>query len=316
MTLMRLRAGYYLIQPGHGVQVRQSDVSRWSYAAEGPWWVPWFPNRLAAFHCFFRYLKNLHYHDNHLPNPHSPRWKHLTLNFLMKLYCFNLTPTFPSRQVRCPLSYRVSISSRSSRSPNPSYGGEDTGCSCNSTHTLTMMFLEDQHRPQPHRPLPTPPNVDPQPFRPPQKVLPPWTVPCQECSLPFPSQILDLVRILLGQAIQSLVQVLPHLSRIFHQVQPLNLLDDGPEQDRPGRIAHPRVELTIRLVRPQLGIAEVEARRLRLLGEGHHVRRFGQLPVVVGPELPRRAHARLHLVNDEQDPVLLGDGAQAAEEGG
>lgn len=129
-------------------------------------------------------------------------------------------------------------------------------------------------------------------------------------------QVLDLVRVLLSQAIQSIVQVLPHPRRVLHQLQSLNLLDDGPEKDGPGRIAHPGVELTIRLVRPQLGVAKVEAGRLRLLGEGHHVRRGGQIPMVVGPELAGRAHARLDLVDDEQDVVSPGDGAQAAEEGG
>lgn len=96
----------------------------------------------------------------------------------------------------------------------------------------------------------------------------------------------------------------------------LNLLDDGAEEDGAGWVTHPGVELAVGLVGAQLGVTEVVAGSLGLLGEGDHVGGRGEVPVVVGPELAGGADAGLHLVDNQEDAVLLGDLAQAAEEGG
>lgn len=96
----------------------------------------------------------------------------------------------------------------------------------------------------------------------------------------------------------------------------LNLLDDGAEKDGAGWVTHPGVELAVGLVGAQLGVTEVVAGSLGLLGEGDHVGRRGEVPVVVGPELASGTDASLHLVDDQEHAVLLGDLAQTTEEGG
>ena len=98
------------------------------------------------------------------------------------------------------------------------------------------------------------------------------------------------------------------------EVETLDLLDDGAEDDGAGRVAHPGVELAVGLVGAELGVAEVVAGSLGLLGEGDHVRGLGEVPVLVGPELARGADARLHLVDDEEHVVLARQRAELAEE--
>jgi succinate dehydrogenase/fumarate reductase flavoprotein subunit len=97
-----------------------------------------------------------------------------------------------------------------------------------------------------------------------------------------------------------------------------------------------RVELPVGLVGNQLLVAEEVAGSLGLLGEGDHVGRAGELPVLVAPELASCAEAlrpvsleitsdattqdgrltSLDLVHNHDGAVLLGDVTQALEEGG
>ena len=103
---------------------------------------------------------------------------------------------------------------------------------------------------------------------------------------------------------------------MLDQVKALDLVNDATEQDRAGWVAHPRVELAIRLVRAQRGVTVVVSRSLGLLGERDHVGWRGQVPVLMGPELAGGADAGLDLVDDEEDVVLGGQLSEAAEEGG
>lgn len=77
-----------------------------------------------------------------------------------------------------------------------------------------------------------------------------------------------------------------------------------------------RVELTVGLVGPELGVAVVVASSLGLLGEGDHVGRVLHVPVLVSPELTGGTDTSLHLVDDHEDLVLAGDGTETLEEGG
>lgn len=56
-------------------------------------------------------------------------------------------------------------------------------------------------------------------------------------------------------------------------------------------------------IRPELFLVE-EAPGHHLLAEGHHVRRVGQTPVLMGPELASAAPSRLDLIHQESTAVL------------
>ena len=178
-----------------------------------------------------------------------------------------------------------------------------------------MPLLENQHRPQSHRALSAPTDIDSELLGPRQKLVSAGIIKRDKCSLALPAQIRKLAGVLLPELLQLAIQILAHFGGMFHEPQPLDLANDGFEQKRTRRVAHPRVELSVGLVWSQLRVPKVITRRLRLLGKGNHVGRILQVPVVVRPELARGADARLDFVDDHQHVVLLGDGAQAAEEG-
>ena len=77
-----------------------------------------------------------------------------------------------------------------------------------------------------------------------------------------------------------------------------------------------RVKLTVGLVGPELRVAVEVASSLGLLGEGDHVRRVLEIPVVVSPELASGTDTSLNFVNNHENIVLAGDGTKASEEGG
>ena len=103
---------------------------------------------------------------------------------------------------------------------------------------------------------------------------------------------------------------------IGDEIEPADLLDDGAEEEGAGGVAHPGVELAVRLIGAEGGVAEVVACGLGFFGEGDHVGRVGQVPVVVRPEGAGGADAGLDFVDDEEDVVFLGQSAEGAEEGG
>ncbi len=179
-----------------------------------------------------------------------------------------------------------------------------------------MMSLKNQHWPQPHRPLPAPPDIDTKPLRPLHEIVAARTIPRYERALPLPPQILNLVWIPFRQALEAVVEIVACVRGVPHEIQAFDLLDDGAEEDGARGVAHPGVELAVRFVGPQLRVAEVVARGLGFFREGDHVRRVVQVPVVMGPKFARGADAGLHFVDDEEDVVFFGDVAEAFEEGG
>ena len=181
---------------------------------------------------------------------------------------------------------------------------------------LTMVLLENEHRPQPNRRRARSANIDTDRFRLAQHIITARGIPREEGALPLTTQVAHLARILLLQRLELRVEIVARGSRVLDEVQPLDLLDDGAEQDGAGRVAHPGVELAVRLVGSQLVVAEVVARGLGLFAERHHIRRVGEAPVLVRPELARCAHAGLHLVDDQKDVVLASESAQTFEEVG
>lgn len=176
------------------------------------------------------------------------------------------------------------------------------------------MFLKDQHRPQSDGPLPTPTDIDTKALRSLQEIVPPRAVPSKEGAFALATQIVDLTRISRCQPLQSRVQVFAGLRRVLDKIEPLDLMYDGAEQDRPCRIAHPSVELSIRLVRPQRRISKVETRGLRFLRKRDHVWRLGHIPVLVRPEFACGPNTSLHLIHNKHDIVALRDLAKTSEE--
>lgn len=178
-----------------------------------------------------------------------------------------------------------------------------------------MLGLEDQHGPQPNGALAGTSDVDAHALGLLEDLVPPGAVPRDEGALSPTTEVLNFLGEPLGQPLQATVQIGTGVGRVPDEIQTLNLPDDGTEQDGARRVAHPRVELTVRLVRSEFVVAKVVARGLGLLGEGDHVRGRLEAPVLVGPELARGTDAGLHFVDDEEDVVLFGELAEAAEEG-
>lgn len=102
---------------------------------------------------------------------------------------------------------------------------------------------------------------------------------------------------LLLQASQALVQDVARGPHHAQQLVPADHLEHLLQEQHLPRIAHPRVENSVRQVGRQVSLVEVAAHE-HLLGEGDHVRRAGKVEVLVAPELAGGAAAGLHLVDE------------------
>ena len=177
-----------------------------------------------------------------------------------------------------------------------------------------MLFLENQHGPQPDRPLSTPTNIDTLALCLFQHLIPSHIIKRNKSALTLSSQILNLLGEPLTQPLETVKEVVTNGSSAIDKIHAFDFLNDGTEEDRARRITHPSVELTVRLVGTEIVVAKVITSCLRLLGKGNHVRWRAQTPVFVGPEFPSCTDTGLHFVDDEEDVVFLGDFAEAAEE--
>src|SRR5687768_117008 len=140
---------------------------------------------------------------------------------------------------------------------------------------IRMLLLEDEHRPKAHSGLTAATNVDTLRLAALENLVAAGAVPGNEGALTLTAEVVDLGGVLL-----------------------LDLLDDGAEDDGAGWVAHPGVELAVGLVGAELDVAVVVAGGLGLLGEGDHVGRGLEVPVLVRPELAGSANTGLHLVDD------------------
>ena len=110
--------------------------------------------------------------------------------------------------------------------------------------------------------------------------------------------------------------MLAYDARVLHQVKPLDLVDDGAEENGSRGVPEPGVELAVRFRGAQQGVAVVPACGLGFFGERDHVRRVLEIPMLMGPEGTCGADAGLDLVDDQQDVVAARESAQATEKGG
>lgn len=181
---------------------------------------------------------------------------------------------------------------------------------------IGVMVLEDKHRPQSNSTLSASTYVDTNILSLSQDLIPLRRVPSNEGTLTLTTQVLEMLGVLLRKTLKTGVQISTSSSGVFNQTQTLDLLDDTAEDQSAGRVTHPGVKLAVGLVGAQGGVAIIVTGRLGLLGEGDHVRRGVEVPVVVGPELSGCTDTGLDFVDNEEDVGALGDVAQALEEGG
>ena len=179
-----------------------------------------------------------------------------------------------------------------------------------------MVVLEDQHRPQANSALATASNVDANALGLAHKLVTLGSVPGDEGTLALTTQVLEMLGVLLRKTLEARVQISTSGRSVLNQTKTLNLLNDATEDQSTGGVTHPGVELTVRLVGTQGGVSIVVTGRLSLLGEGDHVRRGLEVPVVVGPELSGGTNTGLHLIHNEEHIVALSDFPQALEESG
>lgn len=174
---------------------------------------------------------------------------------------------------------------------------------------ISMVLLEDQHGPQSHSTLSATTNINTHTLRLLQELIPSRAIERNESSLTLSSQVLELARIELSKALDTSIQVISNLRGVVDEIQTLDLLNNGAEEERACRVAHPGVELAVWLVGAEFRVTEVVACCLGLLGECHHVGWGIEVPVVVSPELAGCADAGLDFVDDEEDVVFLGESA-------
>lgn len=179
-----------------------------------------------------------------------------------------------------------------------------------------MVFLENQHRSEANGSLARTSDVDTDALGLLEDLISAVAVKGKESSLSFTSQVLDFSRILLGKTFELSVKIISHLGGVVDQIQTLNFLNDGTEEDSTSWVSHPGVELTVWFVGTELGVSEVVTGGLGLLGEGDHVGRSVEVPMFVGPEFTSGAYTCLNFVDDEKDVVFLSERSETAEEGG
>jgi hypothetical protein len=135
-----------------------------------------------------------------------------------------------------------------------------------------------------------------------------------EGTLVLSSEVLDVLRVLGGEALKLSVQLATDTGGLLNQLLVEDLLDDSLAHDDTGWVTNPGVELTVSLIRDKHLVSEEVASSLGLLGEGDHIGRRAQVPVVVSPEGTGGTETSLDLISDKDTAVLLGDVTETLEE--
>lgn len=177
-----------------------------------------------------------------------------------------------------------------------------------------MVLLEDQHGTQTDGVGTAATNVDTDALGRGNDLVTLGGVPGNEGTLALTTEVLEVLGVLLCEALETSEEVVTGDAGVLDEAETLNLLGDTAEDQSAGWVTHPGVELTVRLVGAQSWVAEVVTGGLGLLGEGDHVGRSGQVPVVVSPELTGGTDTGLDLVDDEENVGALGDVSQTLEE--
>lgn len=107
------------------------------------------------------------------------------------------------------------------------------------------MFLKDEHRPQSHSSLAAAADIDTLSLGPLQKLVTARTVPGDEGTLTLASEIEDLVRKASGETFEAIVEIVADASSMADEVEAMDFVDNGAEEDGACGIAHPGIELAI-----------------------------------------------------------------------
>lgn len=181
---------------------------------------------------------------------------------------------------------------------------------------IAVVLLKDQHGAQTDSADTASTNVDAEFLGLCEELVALGAVKGNKSTLALAAEILEVVGVFGGELLNLAVQVVTDLGGVVDEVEALNLLNDGAEDEAAGRVTHPGVELAVGLVGSQVFGGVVVAGSLGLFGKGHHVGGVLEVPVLVGPELASGTNAGLNLVGNEEDVVLAGKGAQLLEEFG
>ena len=179
-----------------------------------------------------------------------------------------------------------------------------------------MVLLEGKHGSQANRAGTASTNVDTKGLGLGEELVSLGAVKGNEGALALTTEVLEVFGVLGGEALDLAVEVVTDAGGVVDEVVALNLLDNGAEDEGASRVAHPGVELAVRLVGTEILGGVVVAGGLGLLGEGDDVRGVLEVPVLVGPEFASSTDTGLDLVGDEEDIVLAGQGAELLEEFG
>lgn len=91
------------------------------------------------------------------------------------------------------------------------------------------------------------------------------SVKSKESSLTLATEVVEGSRVLLGEVLNSLVEVVTNAGGIVDEVKTVDLIDNRSEENGAGRVTHPSVELTVGLIGSNGRVAVVEAGSLSLL---------------------------------------------------
>lgn len=179
-----------------------------------------------------------------------------------------------------------------------------------------VLLLEDEHRAEADGVLAAGTDVDTDVAHGSDEACRVLGVEGDEGTLILSTEVLDVVGVLGSETGELSVQLSADASSLLNQLLVKDLLNDSLAHDDTGRVTDPGVELAVGLVGDEHLVTEEVSGSLGLLGEGDHVRRGGQVPVVVSPEGTGGTEAGLDLISDENTAVLLGDVTETLEEGG
>ncbi|KAI6767168.1 hypothetical protein HG531_011528 [Fusarium graminearum] len=179
-----------------------------------------------------------------------------------------------------------------------------------------VLLVEDEHRSETNSVLAAGTDVDSDVAHGANKAGGILSVEGNECTLVLSSEVLDVLGVLGSEALELGVQLATDAGGLLDQLLVEDLLDDSLAHDDTGWVTNPGVELTVGLVGDEHLVSEEVASSLGLLGEGNHVRRRAQVPVVVAPEGTGSTETSLDLISDEDTAVLLGDITETLEERG
>lgn len=169
-----------------------------------------------------------------------------------------------------------------------------------------MLLLENEHRSQTNSAGAATTNVHTQSLGLGQELVALRTVKGNKCTLTLATKVLDLARIFVAKSFEVFEKAVTDPCGVVDEVVLVDFIDNSLEKDGTGRVSHPCVELTVRLVGADGRVAIIETGSLSLLRKGNNIRRRLKVPVLMSPELAGGTDTCLDLVHYKENVMLLG----------